>query len=66
MSRRWLPDRLLRYESARSRVVLAEENIKLADDELEIARDRFQNLLSDLPGLIEAIPFDCFREEISN
>ena len=46
--------------------MLAEENIKLADDELEIARDRFQNLLSDLPGLIEAIPFDCFREEISN
>jgi outer membrane protein TolC len=34
---------LLRYDNARSRVALAEQNIKLADDELEIARDRFQN-----------------------
>jgi outer membrane protein len=34
---------LLAFGSAKSRVELAEQSIRLAQDELEIARDRFQN-----------------------
>jgi outer membrane protein TolC len=34
---------LLVAENARSRVALAEQGVRLAEDELEVARDRFQN-----------------------
>ena len=38
---------LLAYESAVSRVALAEETARLADDELDLARDRFANGVSN-------------------
>jgi len=34
---------LLVLDNARSRVTLAEQSVRLAEDELEVARDRFQN-----------------------